>query len=207
MQLWRGLTSLFHCRVILMADTKTLIARILSGDQQAFVTLVQGHQRLVSQIVFRMIPGEQDREDICQDVFIKVYQNLAGFEHKAKLSTWIARIAYNTALNWLEKRRVPLFEDQAPEGETLDSQPGDFTTPESWTASRQTAVRLCEEIDRLPVIYGTIVSLYHLHDMSYAEIGDILSLPDGTVKSYLFRARQMLKERVTAAFDREEMCA
>ena len=190
-----------------MPDSNILIQRILEGDQQAFLTLVKDHQRLVSQIVFRMIKGEQDREDVCQDVFIKVYENLAGFQGKAKLSTWIARIAYNTSLNWLEKKRVPLFEDQAPEGETVDSCPNGDSTPEEWASTRQAAVRLCEEIDRLPVIYGTIVSLYHLHDMSYAEIGDILSLPDGTVKSYLFRARKMLKERVTASYSREELCA
>jgi RNA polymerase sigma factor (sigma-70 family) len=68
-------------------------------------------------------------------------------------------------------------------------------------------VRLCEEIDKLPTIYGTIVSLFHLHDMSYADIADILSLPDGTVKSYLFRARQMLKERMMARYSQEELCA
>jgi RNA polymerase sigma-70 factor (ECF subfamily) len=190
-----------------MPDNNLLIQRILGGDQQAFLTLVKDHQRLVSQIVYRMVSGEQDREDICQDVFIKVYENLAGFQQRAKLSTWIARIAYNTALNWLEKKRVPLFEAQAPAGETVDSCAHDDGTPEEWASNRQAAIRLCEEIDRLPVIYGTIVSLYHLHDMTYAEIGDILSLPDGTVKSYLFRARKMLKERVTAAYTREELCA
>ena len=59
----------------------------------------------------------------------------------------------------------------------------------------------------MPVIYGTILSLYHLHDMSYAEISQILSLPDGTVKSYLFRARRMLKDRLLEKFSREELCA
>lgn len=190
-----------------MGESHQLISQVLEGDQHAFVTLIQQHQRLVSQIVFRMIPGDEDREDICQEVFIRVYQNLAGFEQKSKLSTWIARIAYNTALNHLQKKRVPLFEDQSPEGETLDDCPLDDVSPEDWTASRQAAVRLCKEIDRLPVLFGTIVSLYHLHDMSYAEIGEILSLPDGTVKSYLFRARKLLKDRLVAAYNREELCA
>jgi RNA polymerase sigma factor (sigma-70 family) len=190
-----------------MTDAKVLIDKILAGNPNAFTQLVRQHERLVSQIVFRIVPSRHDREDICQDVFIKVYQNLDRFEYQSKLSTWIARIAYNTALNYVDKKRVPLFDDQCREGESLDSCESEQPSPAEWTASRQAAVRLCEEIDKLPTIYGTIVSLFHLHDMSYADIADILSLPDGTVKSYLFRARQMLKERMMARYSQEELCA
>ncbi len=190
-----------------MTNSKALIDKILTGNPNAFTTLVKQHERLVSQIVFRMVPGQHDREDICQEVFLKVYQNLGGFQHQCKLSTWIARIAYNTSLNHLEKKHVPLYEDQSPEGATLDDRPSAVESPAQYTASRQAAVRLCEEIDQLPVLFGTIVSLYHLHDMSYADIGEILSLPDGTVKSYLFRARKLLKERMLARFSQEELCA
>lgn len=190
-----------------MEDARALVGRILDGDPGSFQKLVSDHQRLVGQIVFRMIPNLTEREDLCQDIFVRVYQNLDRFQFQAKLSTWIARIAYNTCLNFLEKKRLPLYEDQAPEGETVDHCSGETAGPDQWTASRQMSVQVCEEIDNLPVIYGTIVSLYHLQDMTYAEIGEILSLPDGTVKSYLFRARKMLKERLAARFQREELCA
>jgi len=190
-----------------MDKTRTLVRRILDGDAGSFQKLVTDHQRLVGQIVFRMVSNPTEREDLCQDVFVRVYQNLGRFQFQAKLSTWIARIAYNTCLNFLEKKRLPLYEDQVPEGETVDSCTADVESPDQWTQSRQMTVRICEEIDSLPVIYGTIVSLYHLHEMTYAEIGEILSLPDGTVKSYLFRARKLLKERLTARFEREELCA
>jgi len=190
-----------------MTDSKALVDKILAGNPNAFTTLVKQNERLVAQIVFRMVPSRHDREDICQEVFLKVYQNLDRFQHQAKLSTWIARIAYNTSLNYIEKKRVPLYEDHSPEGETLDDRPSNAATPAQWTESRQAATRLCEEIDKLPVLFGTIVSLYHLQDMSYADIGDILSLPDGTVKSYLYRARRMLKERMIARYNEEELCA
>ena len=62
------------------------------------------------------------------------------------------------------------------------------------------------EIDRLPVLYGTILSLYHLEEMSYREIADVMQLPEGTVKSYLFRARKMLKERLSSAYAEEDLC-
>ena len=190
-----------------MNETRTLIARVLDGDPGAFTQIVSQNERLVGQIVFRMIPNETDREDLCQDVFFKVYRSLEGFKFQSKLSTWIARIAYNTCLSYLDKKKLPLYEDCQPCEDTVEPEMVDGIRPDEWTESRQTSVRVCEEIDRLPVIYGTIVSLYHLNDMSYDEIGKILSLPDGTVKSYLFRARRMLKERLLQKFSREELCA
>ena len=98
-----------------MSDTKRLIDKILAGDNNAFKSLIEEYQRLVSHIVFRMINREADREDICQDIFIKVFQNLAEFKFESKLSTWIAKIAYNRCINFLEKKRIPLLDDFSPE--------------------------------------------------------------------------------------------
>lgn len=191
----------------MMENTRTLVDKILSGDPGSFQKLVSDHQRLVGQIVFRMVSNVTEREDLCQDVFVRVYQNLDRFQFQAKLSTWIARIAFNTCLNFLEKKKLPLYDDQVSEGQTIDDCRGETQRPDQWAESRQRSVQVCEEIDGLPVLYGTILSLYHLHEMTYAEIGEILSLPDGTVKSYLFRARKMLKERLSARFEGEELCA
>src|SRR4030042_4444550 len=92
-------------------DTKLQIERILAGDRVVFKTLVEDYQRLVSHIVFRMVSVKEDREDICQDVFLRIYQNLGDFRSESELSTWIARIAYNACLNHLDKRKlVPLEE-------------------------------------------------------------------------------------------------
>jgi len=188
-------------------DDQILVDRILDGDPGAFKALVKANQRLVGQIVYRLVPNTTEREDVCQDIFMKVYQSLGSFRFDSKLSTWVARIAYTTCLNFLEKKKAVLFEDSVPEGLTVDDCMSDAAGPESWTGERQASSRICEEIDRLPVIYGTILSLYHLQDMSYAEIGGIMNLPDGTVKSYLFRARRMLKERLESRFSVEELCA
>lgn len=188
-------------------DPRQLVDRILNGDPNAFKQLVKDHERLVGQVVFRMIPNDSDKEDVCQDIFVKVYQNLVSFRFDCKLSTWIARIAFTTCLNYLEKKKLPLYDDTNADSHGVDDCPSDTGDPEYWTGSRQASVRVCEEIDRLPVIYGTILSLFHLHDMSYAEIGQVLRLPDGTVKSYLFRARKLLKERLQVRYSLEELCA
>ncbi len=188
-----------------MSETKDLIGRILDGDAAAFKTLVERNQRMVSHIVFRMITNEADREDLCQEVFLRVYGNLRGFEFRSKLSTWIAKIAYNVCRNHLEKYKVPLYEDFAPEGRTIDCFPSDRPLPDEYAERQETCGRLQEEIDRLPAAYRTIITLFHLDDMSYSEIGDIMELPEGTVKSYLFRARRMLRDRLTVKYMPEEL--
>jgi RNA polymerase sigma factor (sigma-70 family) len=188
-----------------MAERPQQIERILAGDHKAFAEFVKQHQRLVSHIVFRIIPNEEDRKDICQDVFLKVHQNLAGFRNESKLSTWVGRVAYNRCLNHLEKKKVPLYEDHSPEGVTVDSVIGAAIQPDEYTEHRDLATRLRTEIAELPPQFRVIVSLYHLEEMTYKEIGEITKLPEGTVKSYLFRARKLLKERLAAKYQPEEL--
>lgn len=185
------------------SDSRILIQRILGGDTQAFQAIIQDYQRLVSQIIFRMVPNKVEVEDLCQDVFMKVYQNLASFQFQAKLSTWIARIAYNTAVNYLKKKKVPLFADLAHEGCSIEAFSNEGAPADEAVVQHDLTARVEAEIQKLPVRFKTILTLYHLQEMSYAEIGKIMGLPDGTVKSYLFRARRMLRERLLAKYDQE----
>ena len=188
-----------------MTETRQLVEKILAGDGEAFKLLIERHQRLVSHIVFRMIRNEAEREDLCQDVFIRVYRNIGGFKFKSKLSTWIARIAYNACGNYLEKKNVPLYEDLTSSEKTVESCPADGLQPDEYTVKKDISSRLKKEIDKLPVQYRTILTLYHLDEMSYLEICDIMNLPEGTVKSYLFRARKLLKERLLVKYQPEEL--
>jgi len=186
-------------------DSKFLIEEILSGNQKAFQTFIETYQRLVSHVVFRMVPDEADREDLCQDIFLKIYKNLPEFKFNSKVSTWIARIAYNTCINYLEKRKIPLFEDLSTERISLDNLSGTLVAPDEYAEERDISQRLKIEIEKLPVHFRTILTLFHLESMSYHEIGDIMKLPEGTVKSYLFRARKSLKERLLSQYQQEEL--
>lgn len=185
-----------------MEDTAAIIQRILSGDNRAFERVINDHQRLVNHIVYRMVSNPGDREDVCQDVFMKVYQNLAGFRLDSKLSTWIARIAYNRCIDYLNKNRVPVIDEEFDEAiaEITD----ESATPEKKLMEANLSNLLQEEINHLPAQFRTIVTLYHLDELSYAEIGDVMSMPEGTVKNYLFRARKLLRERLTAKYTEEE---
>ena len=187
-------------------DSRSLVKKTLAGNKKAFESIIERHQRLVSHIVFRMVQNPADQEDICQDVFLKVYQNLRGFQFESKLSTWIAKIAYNACLSFLEKKRVPLFDDLMPEEKSIETAADCNYLPDQVAEGIETSTLLRTEIEKMPVHYRTILTLYHLDQMSYNEIGEAMELPEGTVKSHLFRARRLLKERLLAKYRREDLC-
>ncbi|MBL7995060.1 sigma-70 family RNA polymerase sigma factor [bacterium] len=196
-------------------EDRAIIQKILSGDLNAFETIVNTHQKLVSHVVFKMVRQTTDREEVCQDVFIKVYENLKSFQFNSKLSTWIARIAYNSCLNYLQKKKLPLYDDAMTTYDEKENNPisdsfseniwGSSPGPEDKMMRAQVSEYLKTEIGHLPVQYRTIITLYHLDEMSYQEIGQVLNLPEGTVKSYLFRARKMLKDKLLAKYQEEEL--
>jgi RNA polymerase sigma-70 factor (ECF subfamily) len=183
-----------------------LVDAVLAGNKTAYRQLIELHRRLVEVIVSRMIANEEDRRDLAQEVFVKVYERLDQFQRNAKFSTWISRVTINTCLNHLEKKRVPLYEDEVANETTVDDCELETESPHEFAEERNLAVRLSEEIDRLPVVQGTILSLYHLQDMSYSEISGLMKLPEGTVKSYLHRARNLLKRRLTDKYSPEDLC-
>ena len=188
-----------------MGNTRSLVNRILAGNTRAFQAVVETHQRLVSHIVFRMISNDTDREDMCQDVFLKVYQNLADFNFESKLSTWIAKIAYNTCINFLERKKTVLVDDFSSEGDSFDIFSSNDTLPDESAEKNDLSVRLHGEIERMPVHFRAILTLYHLDEMSYSEISEVMELPEGTVKSHLFRARKLLRERLLSKYQKEEL--
>ena len=187
-----------------MTDEQRQIQEILEGNKQAFSELIDKYKRLVSHIVNKIVKTNEDRQDLCQDVFIKVYQNLESFKGDCKLSSWIGRIAYNASLNHMGKKKPELWDDLSPEM-SLDSQPNFELLLDEVIANNDLVRKISKEIQLLPSPYNVIVALYHLDDMTYQEIAEITGLPDGTVKSYLFRARRLLRERLSKKYWKEDL--
>lgn len=188
-----------------LENERALVRRILEGDSAAFRVIVEEYGRMVTHIVSRMVYDRTEREDLTQDVFLRLYESLGRFEFKSKLSTYVARIAYNTCLNFLEKRRPSLFEDEFPERGGVESCPGPAAHPDVLAHRSGVAEILGREIAALPVRHRTALTLFHIHSLSYEEIGEVMGLPEGTVKSYLFRARKALHERLSGSYSREEL--
>ncbi|MEB2774687.1 sigma-70 family RNA polymerase sigma factor [Algoriphagus sp. D3-2-R+10] len=189
-----------------------LVEKVLSGNTKSFETIINNTKGLVAQIVFKMISNEEDRRDIAQDVYLKTFKDLPNFGFRSKLSTWIGQITYNTCLNYLEKKKLVLLaiDDNDTHDEALDAISNKCNLESiSETESRFFEKEVSEifklEIEKLPPVYKTLITLYHNEELSYGEIVQITGLPEGTVKNYLFRARKSLKERILLKYKRSEL--
>lgn len=184
---------------------RQLVGLVLGGDTQAFGHIVRATEGLVAQIVYKLIVQAEDRKDLVQDIYMKVFHHLKGFKFQSRLSTWIAQIAYNTCINRLQQRKLPLA--WPPEGDWEDGGNSPKATEQADRPILQKELRgrLHTEIGRLPPIYQTLISLYHQEEMSYQEMAQITGLPEGTVKSYLFRARKQLKENLLSDYQKEQL--
>ena len=199
----------------LLSPDRTLVTKILNGNLNSFRELVEMYQKLVVHVVFRLVSRQEDREEICQEVFIKVYRNLSGFKFQSKLSTWIGKIAYTTTINYLRKEKIPLYRNLKKASETSESEDeynnpinsihSDYPSPVETIERQDMTTLIHKKIEQLPAPYQTIITLYHLEQMSYHEIAEIMELPEGTVKSYLFRGRKKLKDSLVKELEGEEI--
>ncbi|HMP98795.1 MAG TPA: sigma-70 family RNA polymerase sigma factor [Cyclobacteriaceae bacterium] len=177
-----------------MTDDRTLVSRILGGDMQAFRLLIQQNERLVLHMISKLVDAAEEREEICQDVFLKVYEKLGDFAFQSRLSTWIATIAYRHAVNHLRKRHIRFSE--IPDERVFINSAVEHDNPESILEEKDIENYILNLVQQLPPQYKTILLLYHVEHKSYQEIESITGMPEGTVKNYLFRARKLLKDKV-----------
>jgi RNA polymerase sigma-70 factor (ECF subfamily) len=181
-------------------DEKYLVSEVLSGNRKAFVQLIRQYEGLVLHIVTPLIGVNEDREDICQDIFIKVYEKLNTFQFKSKLSTWIGNISYNSSINYLEKKKNILLSNiVSTENELsfIDSINIESDNPEKIIIRKEDITQLNQSINMLPEFQKTVVLLFYKEEMSLDEISKIMELPENTVKSHLFRAKNSLKQLMT----------
>ena len=190
-----------------------LVNTVLSGDTHAFGLIMKNTERLVTQIVFKMISSPGDRKDIAQDIYLKAYKKLPHFKFQSKLSTWIAQISYNTCLDFLRKKKLILPGDNNDGNENDDYLLDRINNP-SFIPSLATndlilqkniSAILKKEIAKLSPVYKTLITLYHHEELSYEEIGQITRLPDGTIKNYLFRARKKLRDNLLLNYNKEDL--
>ena len=206
---------------------RQLVGQVLGGDTVAFGTIIKNTEGLVAAITFRMIPNAEDRKDLVQDIYLKTFHKLSGFNFQSKLSTWIGKITYNTCVSWLEKKKLVFPGDPYEEGDHRDGALETAAYRSSGTGSdaagsaaagsagsgspaeplirKELSGILQNEIERLPPVHRTLVCLYHQEELSYEEMAQITGLPEGTVKSYLFRARKKLKENLLSKYKKEAL--
>ena len=173
-----------------------LVESCIRGDRRAMSQLVSKYQRPVFNASYRILGNLDDAADATQTVFLKVFEHIADYDQKFKFFSWVYRIAINESLNQVKKRRAQESLD--------DSQASPWQGP----AEELDSARLCQKVqDALMLLNDdlrTVVVLKHISGCSYQQIAGILQLPEKTVKSRLYSARQLLKKtlRVETTNDR-----
>ena len=163
-----------------------LIRRLRSGDRRAFAEFVEKYQHQVFMCCRLLGLGADESEDVASEAFMAVHQGIGGYTGRAKLSTWLWKITYNKAISYLRQkiRRQKLQE-------RLQNQ---YTDVEKSAPSGQSTEIVWDAVKKLPQDYAMAVVLHYQQEKSIEEIADIMKKRQNTVKVYLFRGRQRLKE-------------
>lgn len=181
-------------------EDRDLVAAILDGEQERFAELVQRYERRIINYVYRMIRNYEDAHDLAQEIFIKVYMALDRYDPKYQFSTWIFRIAQNAAIDQIRKKTLPeeslTKEDRQEGGERQMQIEADVVSPYRAVFNIEMSGAIETAVNDLPEDYRELIELRHFAELSYDEIAEVKQLPLGTVKNKLFRARNMLKEKL-----------
>jgi RNA polymerase sigma factor (sigma-70 family) len=178
-------------------DDITLIQKIKDGDPSALTALVEDNKNLVWHIIISIIGHTSNSEDIFQEVFLQVYKGVRNFRADSRLSTWIGSITHHVCVDYIRKKKketgIPFDGVDYPEISGV-------STEADWKqVDREDLNKLImSAVGKLPSDYRTVITLYHFDECSYREISEMTGMPEGTVKSYISRGRNLLRERLIA---------
>lgn len=165
-----------------------LVQQTLAGDRKAFAVLVERYERPIYNLACRMVHDPDDAADVTQNAFVKAFRKLDSFDPGYRFFSWLYRIAVNEAINQLNARkRAREFQFETPTAPT---------TPDADYASGEAHTQLGRALAAMSLDQRIVIILKHLLFLSYRDIGEILEIPEKTVKSRLFSARQVLREQL-----------
>jgi RNA polymerase sigma-70 factor (ECF subfamily) len=164
-----------------------LIAAAIAGKSAAFGVLVERYERAVYHLAYRTLHDAEEAKDATQEAFFKAYRALRTFRPGAKFSTWIFTIVYHSCCDRLARGKRYA-------GAELPDRADPAAGPQEQAELADDARRLRAAIDALPEKYRTVITLFHLQNKQYEEIAAVLDLPLGTVKTHLFRAKDLLRK-------------
>ena len=170
-----------------------VVRRILGGEIDAFREILARHQARVFYLGLKFFHNRHDAEDYAQEVFLKAFEKLQSFKGEVPFSSWLNKIAYNMAVNHYHKRRRAYVEVAMP-FEPRDTSLG----PELRVLRNELRERVRKVLKKIPDIYKPVIDLHYFEGLSYPEISRLLSIPVNTIKSYVFRTKQLLRSRLEA---------
>lgn len=179
-----------------------LVCLVQKGDTDAYGTLVEKHQKKMLNIAYRMIGDYEASCEVVQDAFVSAYRAIQKFRGEARFSTWLYSIVINGSKNRIKQMRSrlrwegPSIDDpvETEDGQLTRDPPAKGPSVLEQLERKEVQVRVQACINSLDDEYREVLVLRDIQEFSYGEISDILKIPDGTVKSRLFRARDALKD-------------
>jgi RNA polymerase sigma-70 factor, ECF subfamily len=169
-------------------DDQALVRRCREGDRSAFEELVMRYQKPVFNAALRMLHDPEEAMDVSQTTFLKVYEHLASYNPSFRFYSWLYRIALNESVNALASHK--------PFAPISDQEPDEAPGPDREVESEQTGRAIEEALMHINPELRSVVVLRHVMQMSYHDMSDILQIPEKTVKSRLYSARQLLRNRL-----------
>ncbi len=165
------------------------VRQTLQGNQRAFEAIVDRYQKPIYNVAYRIVSSIDEAEDITQTVFIKAYENLQSYNNKYKFFSWLYRIAINESLNHKQShKRIESLKEHVNSNDPA---------PDELLYEKQSSQALHEALNKLKSDYKLVIILKHLQGLSYSEISEVLCIPEKTVKSRLFSARQHLRDKLS----------
>jgi len=172
-------------------DDVTLVNLSLSGDTSAYEELVRRHERRIFFLGLKFHKNFEDAEDFTQEVFMKAYENLAAYGKSSPFSAWLYRIGYNHGINRISKKRAQALSEERQE--LLES---GIDNPEVRLEKQETAGKVREVLKKLPEMYNMVIRMRFFDGLSYEQIAEIIGKPINTIKSHIFRGKEMVREAV-----------
>jgi RNA polymerase sigma-70 factor (ECF subfamily) len=173
-------------------NDQLVVRQVVTEQKDLFRLLVRRHEKAVYGMGMSFFRNAEDASDFTQDVFLKAYRNLSSFEGRSRFSTWLYKIAYNTAVNEVNRRKEyhSLTEDDTNSLFSTDNNPE--------RAALRNAARdaIKAAITELPERFRLCIDLFFFYDRSYNEIEVITGIPVNTIKSHVFRAKGLLREKL-----------
>jgi RNA polymerase sigma-70 factor, ECF subfamily len=177
-----------------------LVKRVQGGDTTAFDLLVQKYQHKVINLVSRFVSDKSECQDIAQDAFIKAYRAINSFRGDSQFYTWLYRIAANTAKNHLASRarKSPGYSVDVDDAQHFEGESGlkEYANPENLLLTDEIKATVFRAIENLPDDLKSAITLREIDGLSYEEIADVMDCPIGTVRSRIFRARDVIDKEL-----------